>query len=127
MNKPAKFTIAKRLQSFIHAFNGLKLLFKEEHNAKIHLAAALLAVTFGFVLNVSATEWLVILLCIALVVSLELINSAIENLCDFVSPKKDVRIKNIKDLAAGAVLWSAILAFIIGVIIFVPKLWLLII
>ncbi len=127
MNKPAKFTIAKRLQNFVHAFKGLNLFFRDEYNAKIHLAAALLAVTFGFVLNISIAEWLAVLLSIALVVSLELVNSAIENLCDFVCPKKDVRIKNIKDLAAGAVLWSAILAFIIGVIIFVPKLWLLII
>lgn len=123
MNKPAKFTIAKRLQSFVHAFNGLKLLFRDEHNAKIQLAATILAVVLGFVLNISTTEWLVILLCFALVVSLELINSAIESLCDFVCPQKDVRIKIIKDLAAGAVLWGAMIVFIIGVVIFVPKLW----
>lgn len=127
MKKPLKFSQSQRMQSFVHAFNGLKLLFKEENNAKIHVAAAVLAVALGFILGISTAEWLSVLLCIALVVSLELVNSAIENLCDFVHPKKDMRIKNIKDLAAGAVLWSAILAFIIGAIIFVPKLWQLII
>ena len=123
MKKPVKFSITRRMHSLIDAFNGLKLLIKEEHNARIHLSAAILAIGFGFVLNISTVEWLAMLLCIALVVSLELVNSALENLCDFVYPKKDDRIKKIKDLAAGAVLWGASFAFIIGAIIFVPKLW----
>lgn len=127
MNRPHKFSISPRLQSFANALNGMMLLFREEHNAKIHLSAVFLTVALGFILNISIAEWLAVLLSIALVISLELVNSAIENLCDFVSPKKDDRIKNIKDLAAGAVLWSAILAFVLGTIIFVPKLWQLII
>ncbi len=127
MKKSVKFSNKKRVQSFVHAFNGLNLFFREEHNAKIHLVAAILAIVLGFALNISTTEWLAVLLCITIVVSLELVNSAIENLCDFVYPQKDVRIKNIKDLAAGAVLWGAMIAFIIGVVIFVPKLWQIII
>ncbi|SMO43670.1 diacylglycerol kinase (ATP) [Saccharicrinis carchari] len=126
MNKPAQCSITKRMQSFMHAFNGLKLLFKEEHNARIHLAVAIIALTLGFVLDINTTEWLTVLLSIALVISLELLNAAIENLADFVCPQKDVRIKKIKDLAAGAVLWGAMAAFIIGGVIFVPKLWQLI-
>ena len=117
-----KFSISQRLKSFVYAFNGLKILLREEHNARIHLLVAMLAVVLGFVLEISQGEWLAVVLCIGLVMALELVNSAIENLADFVSPEKQELIKKTKDLAAGAVLSGAICAFVIGAIIFLPKL-----
>ncbi|MGQ1783968.1 MULTISPECIES: diacylglycerol kinase family protein [unclassified Saccharicrinis] len=117
----SKFSISKRLKSFVYAFNGLRILLTEEHNSRIHLLAAIAAVILGCVLQINYTEWLSVLFCIGMVISLELVNSAIENLADCVSPEKNERIKTVKDMAAGAVLWGAIIAFVIGTIIFLPK------
>lgn len=108
------------------AFNGLKILWKEEHNFRIHIFATVLAIIAGFIFKISSFEWLAILLAIGLVLTAEIINSSIENLADFVSPKKHNQMKKIKDLSAAAVLVSAILALIVGVIIFLPKIFALI-
>ncbi len=116
----------KRIKSFQYAFNGLRILFYEEPNARIHLAAAVLALIAGLILKISVTEWIIVLSCITLVFVCEIINTAIENLCDFVSPEKHELIKKSKDLAAAAVLIAALFATIIGVIIFIPKIWWLI-
>jgi undecaprenol kinase/diacylglycerol kinase (ATP) len=110
------------MQSFVYAFNGLRVLFLEEHNARIHAAFAFLAILIGFLLKISSYEWIAILLCIALVFSLELINSAIENVADFATKENNNLIKNAKDMAAAAVLIAAIISLIIGIIIFLPKL-----
>jgi diacylglycerol kinase (ATP) len=116
-----KFSLKKRFQSFPFAVNGLRILFKEEHNSWVHLFAALLAIILGFVLDISKFEWVVIIIVIGLVLAMEAINSAIESLADFVSPEKQNQIKKVKDLAAGAVLLSAITSLIVGMIIFVPR------
>ncbi|WP_108822432.1 diacylglycerol kinase family protein [Dysgonomonas sp. Marseille-P4361] len=116
-----KFSIVERLRSFKYAINGLKILFKKEHNARIHLVISLLVVISGFVFNISNIEWLAILILIGFVISLEAINSAIETLSDFVSPHKNNMIKAVKDLSAGAVLIASIIAVICGCIIFLPK------
>jgi diacylglycerol kinase len=118
-NEP--FSIRKRLKSFVYAGNGIKILLRNEHNARIHLFAIIIVIALGFLYNISSIEWIAVLLSIALVFSMEMINSAIENICNFISPEKHESIKIIKDLAAGAVLVSAIIAMIIGLIIFVPK------
>ncbi len=115
------FTLYKRLRSFGFAFNGLKILFREEHNARIHLLAAVVVIIAGFCFHISILEWMVVVLAIGLVITMEIINSAIENMADFVSPERHEKIKKIKDLAAAGVLVSAITALIIGMIIFVPK------
>lgn len=116
-----KFSWKKRLKSFKYAFNGLKILILEEHNARIHIFIAVCVLIAGFVFKLSAGEWIVIIWSIGMVVALEAINSAIENLADFVSPEKHDKIKKIKDLAAGAVLLGAMVAVIIGLIVFLPK------
>jgi diacylglycerol kinase len=116
-----KFSLRKRLKSFAYAFNGLKILIKEEHNVRIHLAITVLTIIAGLVLRISSAEWLAVLLCIGLVFALEIINSALENLCDFVCTEKQNTIKKVKDLSAAAVLISAIISAIIGTIIFLPK------
>ncbi|MDY0077002.1 MAG: diacylglycerol kinase family protein [Bacteroidales bacterium] len=121
--KQQKFSIRKRLKSFSYAFNGLKLLLKEEHNSWIHLFAAFCVVIAGFIFDLSAFEWIAIVFAIGLVVTLELINSAIENIADFVSPEKQAKIKKVKDLAAAAVLVGAVTALVVGLIIFIPKIF----
>jgi diacylglycerol kinase (ATP) len=117
-----KFSFADRIKSFKYAFNGLKILFREEHNARIHLFITLLAIVLGFVLKISALEWVAVMLVIGLVFITEIVNTSIENIADFISPEKHAKIKVIKDLAAAAVIISAIISVIIGLIIFLPKL-----
>lgn len=119
--KQQKFSIKKRLNSFTFAFNGLAILLKEEHNARIHLVAAVCAIIAGFVLKISPYEWISIIFAIGFVIALEAVNSALENMADFVSPAKDERIKRIKDLSAAGVLIGATAALAIGLIVFVPK------
>lgn len=116
-------TIKKRISSFKFAFNGFKILFKEEFNAKIHLASAIIVLILGFLLDIDRYEWCAILVVIGMVISAELINTAIEYLADFVSPEKRNVIKKVKDLAAAAVLVAAIVALIIGAVIFGPKIF----
>lgn len=113
--------IKKRLLSFKFAFNGLFTLVKEESNARIHFIFLSLVTILGFALKISTSEWLILLLCFALVISMELLNSAIESLADALTKDHNLHIKKAKNLAAGAVLWSAIIAAITGLLIFMPK------
>ena len=119
--KQENFSIRKRLKSFKDAFRGLKILIKEEHNSRIHLFAAVGVLIAGFLFRVSAYEWIAIVFAIGLVITVEIINSCVENIADFVSPGRHDKIKKIKDLSAAGVLVSAITALIIGLIIFIPK------
>ncbi len=119
--KQQKFSIKKRMQSFTHAFNGLKVLITEEHNAWIHLLATCFVVLLGFVCKVSQTEWIELVFAIGFVLAMEAVNSSVENLADHVSPERHDLIKKVKDLGAAAVLISAITAFVVGLIIFIPK------
>tara|TARA_B110000285_G_scaffold148750_1_gene166012 strand:+ start:5776 stop:6153 length:378 start_codon:yes stop_codon:yes gene_type:complete len=120
--KQSKFSILERLLSFKFAFNGIKLFFKEEHNSWIHLLLTMTAITFGVWLKISLLEWVLIVFCIGFVFVTEIINTAIENICNFISPEKHSIIKRIKDLSAAAVLFSAVTSLIVGVLIFLPKL-----
>lgn len=115
------FSIKARLKSFTYAFQGWKVLIRHEHNARIHLAAAIIAIIAGVILKISSLEWIIIVLAIALVFAAEAFNSAIEYLCNFVSPQYHELIKKIKDLSALAVLFIAAGALISGLIIFLPK------
>ena len=119
--KQEKFSIAKRLKSFTYAFNGLRILLKEEHNSRIHLFATICVVVAGLVFHISPLEWVAVVFAIGMVFGGEIFNSAIEDLADVVCPERDERIKKVKDLSAAAVLVSAITALIIGFIIFIPK------
>lgn len=121
MKDESKFSIAKRLNSFTYAFQGLKILIKEEHNTRIHVLAAICAIVLGCVLNISSLEWIAVCFAIGLVISTEILNSSIEGIADFISPEKHDQIKKIKDLGAAAVLINAITALVIGLVIFVPK------
>jgi diacylglycerol kinase len=117
-----KFSITKRLKSFCHAFNGLKTAFKGEHNLRIHLVAAILVVILGIYFKIEIVEWTILTLTIGFVIAMELLNSSIENLADYACKEQHPMIKKVKDIAAGAVLVSAISALIVGFLIFIPKL-----
>jgi len=113
----------KLLSSFSNAFSGILLLFKSQANARIELGVTLVVIIAGFVFGISTAEWLVILFCIALVLSLEGINTAIELFADKLHPGFDTEIGKVKDVAAGAVLIASILAAIIGIVIFAPRIF----
>ncbi len=110
-----------RLRSFGYAMNGIRLVFGKEPNMNIHLVFVVLVVVCGFIFHISITEWIVCALCFGLVISLEMVNSAIERLVNMVSPERQPQAGAIKDIAAGAVLVAAICAAIVGLVIFVPK------
>lgn len=117
----SKFSISKRLRSFLFAFNGIKLLFRHEHNAWIHLSIMALTLAGGFYFKITNMEWVVVILTIGIVLAAEAFNTAIEQIANFIQPDQDKRIEHIKDLAAGGVLITAFSAFIVGLIIFLPK------
>lgn len=111
----------KLIFSFKYAFEGIITTIKEERNMFIHFLIAIIVVITGIYVRLSLNEWFICLLLFALVFSLELINTAIENTVDLVTTKKNKKAKLAKDAAAGAVLIAAIFASIIGIIIFLPK------
>ena len=116
-----KFSVRKRIKSFSYAFAGLRVLFREEHNAWIHAVAAVLAVAMGFLFRISPMEWIAVVIVIGMVFAAEIINSSIERTADFVKAERDDRKRDIKDLGAAAVLVCAIAAAVVGIIIFLPK------
>lgn len=112
----------KFIKSFTNAQRGIHLLFKSQPNARIELVIAVIVVVAGILFKISSAEWSMIILCIALVLGLEGINTAIEILANKVHPGFDNEIGKVKDAAAGAVLIASIVAAIIGFIIFAPHL-----
>jgi len=113
----------KFLKSTVFALQGLKQFFLKERNGQIQIIISVIAILIAFWLNISVTEWLFILIFISLGISLEMLNSAIEKLCNMVNPDFHPLIKNIKDLAAGAVLVASVFSLIAGLIIFIPKIF----
>lgn len=109
------------LKSFANAFAGMAYFFANDRNGKIHLAITLIVLAAGFAFKINATEWILILLCIALVIGFEMLNTALEKLCDMVEPNYHLTIKVIKDVSAAAVILASIISVIIGIIIFLPK------
>ena len=106
------------------AITGVITAFKEERNMRKHLVSAILATFAGLIFQISAMEWLFLMLAIFLVISFEIINSAIENVVDLASNYHfSMLAKNAKDMAAGAVLVISGYAVVTGLIIFVPKIW----
>ena len=121
--KTDKFSIKSRLLSFKFAIKGLKSLIKNEHNARVHLVAAIVAIILGIILKISASEWSVLIVVIGVVFLSELFNSSIETIADFVQPDWDEKIRIVKDYSAAAVLVSAVISLIAGGIIFIPKIF----
>lgn len=108
--------------AFVNAINGIVHFFITERNGKIHAAATVVVLIGGFYFQLTVGEWCSILLCIGSVLVTEMMNTAIEYICNIVEPNYDIRIKQIKDMAAGAVFITTIVSIIIGLIIFIPYL-----
>ncbi len=109
------------IKSFSFALNGIKHCFSSEPNFYIHVVASIVAICLSFLLEISRIEFIVVILCIAVVLAAEMMNTAIEQICNRITRERDVEIKVIKDISAGAVLVTAISALVCGFIIFVPK------
>lgn len=114
--------LKERLNSFKYALAGLKELFATQPNAKFHLLATVVVSLAGWYFSISITEWCLLVLCIAFVIAAEAFNTSLEYLTNLVSPEFNPLAGKVKDLAAGAVLVSAIGAAVVGGLIFLPKL-----
>lgn len=114
-----KFSLKQRFHSFTYAWNGIKLLL-HEHNTWIHLVATVCVIVVGAWVSLSPIKWAIAAMLVAGVWIVEAINTAIERLCDHVTPQQHPEIGHIKDISAAAVLLSAIAAVVAGLCIFVP-------
>ena len=111
----------ERVKSFGHAFRGIRLFFKSGPHAKLHGIASVLVLIAGLYFRVSALEWSLLIIAIAMVLAAEAVNTALEELSDIVQPDFDKRIGRIKDISAAAVLFLAFGSLIIGGFVFLPR------
>ena len=109
-----------RLKGCVYAFNGAKTLIKNEPSIKVQVFLVVIVTAMGFYFKISSVEWMFQLLAIGLILTAEGLNSAIEAIADFIHPDYHIKIGHIKDIAAGAVFFAAIIATIIGLIIYIP-------
>lgn len=113
--------ISKRLQSFRHAFNGIRSFLRSEPNGRIHLVATIVVIIAGVWFHCSLSEWAMLIIVMAMVWLTEMLNTSIEKIMDHITPEQHPGVKRIKDIAAGAVLIAALAAAITGALIFIPK------
>lgn len=118
-----KFSIQKRLLSFVYAARGIVYLLRTQHNAWIHFGISFIVLVLGICFSINRLEWIAIIVCFGLVFAAEAFNTSIELLCDARFTDYDKRAELIKDTAAGAVLIVSIASATIGIIIFLPKLF----
>lgn len=116
-----RFSWRARFKSFVYAFEGLIWFFRREHNARIHGFATVFVLLISFFFKITGLDLIAILFAIALVLIAEMFNTAIEKIMDHLSPAQHPAVKAIKDIAAAAVLIAAIVAAIVGLMIFIPK------
>jgi diacylglycerol kinase (ATP) len=114
-------SLRKRADSFRFALQGLTDMLRSQPNARIHVAVAAAVAVAGFFFRISRTEWIAVVICIVLVFALEAVNTALEYLTDLVSPDFHPLAGKAKDVAAAAVFFVALGAFVVGLIIFLPK------
>jgi diacylglycerol kinase len=110
------------VESFRHAFRGLGLVLARERNARIHLAAAVVALVAAALLGLTRAEIALVVVTIALVLLAEVVNTALERLLDLVHPGQSEQVRTIKDMSAGAVLITAIGALAVAGLLFLPRL-----
>jgi undecaprenol kinase len=113
------------VKSFSFAFQGMKTAFREEPNFRVHLIFAALALILGIFLKLNTLEWLILSFTIFYVITLELLNTVLEALVNLVSPEIQPFAKIAKDVSAGCVLMAAVLAIIVGSVLFLPKIMVL--
>ena len=119
-NNNAPFSFKARWRSFYFAFNGLCHAIKSEHNLWLHAFATAVVIVMGFYCSLPVNEWVFLLLAIGLVWVAELLNTALENLADAVSQEENQLLGLSKDIAAAAVLIAALIAAIVGAMVFIP-------
>ena len=116
-----RFSLISRIKSTNNALRGLGILFKTEHNFQVHIVFGILAIYLGIILHISSVEWALIIFAIGLVIIAEAFNTAIEIDIDLTSPTYHPYARDTKDVSAAAVALSVILAGVIGIIVFLPK------
>jgi diacylglycerol kinase len=121
MKENKRFNIVARIKSSTHALRGLIIMIKTTHNAWLHLFFGIWAIYLGFILNITLSEWIAVVFAIFIVLITETINTAFEVDIDLTSPEYHPYARDTKDIAAGAVLLAVVLAIIVGLIIFLPK------
>ncbi|MBN2683021.1 MAG: diacylglycerol kinase family protein [Bacteroidales bacterium] len=109
------------LRSFENALRGIKISIITQRNVRFHFISLIIVVILAIFFEISTEKWLAIILSCGLVIGLEIINSSIEELVDYISQERNKQAGRIKDLAAGSVLIAAITAAIIGIVIFIPE------
>ena len=120
---PKESFLKNRIRGVGIAFRGAFLLVKTESSIQIQVAIALAVTAAGFYYDISNTEWMAQILAISLVLGVEGLNTAIEKMSDYTQPEFDNKIGFIKDISAGAVLWVSLAAVIVGLIIYLPKIF----
>lgn len=115
--------LGKRLKGFVYATRGAFLLVKHEASIQVQVVIAAGVIAAGFYFNITTTEWILQLLAIGLVISIEGLNTAAEEIADFIHPDHHSKIGYIKDVAAGAVFFAAVVAIIVGCLIYIPYLF----
>ncbi len=121
MKNPDDSFLRGRLRSLKFAIRGALLLIMTEHSIMVQFSIAIIMTILGFAMQITATEWMLQLLAIGMVLVAESLNTGIEKLSDFVHPAYNKKIGFIKDISAGAATFAAIIATIIGLIIYIPK------
>lgn len=116
------YDFKKQMRSFKFAWKGIMTCAGHEQNITFHLIVAILVVVAGYVFDITKAEWAAVVICIGMVITAELFNSSIERLVDMVSPQWQKIAGEVKDIAAGAVLVTAVAAAIVGIIVFLPYL-----
>lgn len=109
-------------RAFTCAGEGIRYAFASQRNLKIHVAFAAVAVALGFALGISQAGWLAVILCIAMVMSLEVLNTAVESVVDLVSPEWNLLAKRAKDCAAGAVYIASFASIVVACVVYLPAL-----
>jgi diacylglycerol kinase (ATP) len=119
MENKKEMSFASRGNSFSYAFSGLRQIFKQEPNARLHALATIVAIAAGIIRHISPAQWIALVFAIGLVWITEALNTCIEKLCDLWSGGKwYAEIEIIKDIAAGAVLIAAVISVVTGIIVF---------
>ena len=121
MKNPDDSFLRGRIRSFKFALRGAWLLITTEHSIMVQFSIAIIMTIIGFVFKISAIEWMFQLLAVGMVLVAESLNTGIEKLSDFIHPDYHKKIGFIKDISAGAATFAAIIAIIIGLIIYIPK------
>lgn len=117
-----QFSAKARLHSVRFALNGLRILWSEQHNSRVHLLVTIIVLMLALILRMPLTQWVMLLLLIAIVWVTEALNTSVEYLCDRVTIEQDPLIGKAKDVAAAAVLLASIVAVVGGLLLFIPLL-----